>query len=315
MQKNILISAALSAVVLIAGCGGSGSGGATTAALSGVVADGYLKGAEVFLDKNGNYQWDEGEPKTMSGPGGVYKLDVAASDIGKHPVVVRVIPGSTVDEDSPGQPLHNGYIMSAPVGFCSFISPMSTLVREKLEANPGMTLAEAMVQLRNQLNMPAGVDMFADYVAGSHAGQHQADYQDMHRVAQHMAALMAGQSGLVMSGNSVHKGRYRVMMGEINSNLPQVADNAYQGMGMNSSFITAMLSWMQTKLAAISTGDFGNHPEFFGNMTSHHDFWNDSGSGMHPVGGTFGGGMMGGGTTGGGTTGGGMTGGGMMGNP
>lgn len=191
MWKRITAAASILTVGIIAGCGG-GSGTAQTTSVSGVVADGYLRGAEVFLDKNGTYQWDGTEPRTMTGPGGIYSLTVPAGDVGKYPVFVRAIAGSTVDEDT-GLTVQNSYVMSAPAGAGSFVSPMSTLVREKMEANPGMTMAQAMTQLRNQLNMPAGMNMLADYMAGSQTGQYQTQYQAMHQAMHQVAQQMAGQ--------------------------------------------------------------------------------------------------------------------------
>ena len=285
MLRKAAACAVIVATGIIAGCGGGGSS-SQTVPVSGVVADGYLRGAEVFLDKNGTYQWDGTEPRTMTGPGGTFTLNVSANDMGKYPVVARAIAGSTVDEDT-GQTVQNGYVMSAPAGNAGFVSPMSSLLREKMEATPGMTMAQAMTQLRNQLNMPAGMDVLADYMAGGQAGQYRTQYQAMHQVAQQMAALMAGQSGLVMSGTGVNKARYRGMMGEINQNLPQIANNAYQGMGMNSTFMTTMMAQMQTMLAAMPTG-FVNYSGMFRNMTSLHTFWNYTGGRMTP-----GGGMMG----------------------
>ncbi|WP_298437041.1 hypothetical protein [Geobacter sp.] len=294
MWKKVTAAAAILTVGIIAGCGGGG-GTAPTATVSGVVADGYLRGAEVFLDRNGTYQWDGTEPRTTTGPGGTYSLTVPAGDVGRYPVVVRAMAGSTVDEDT-GQAVQNDYVMSAPAGAGSFVSPLSTMVREKMEATPGMTMTQAMTQLRNQLNMPAGMDLLGDYVAGSNqTGPYQTQYRNMHQTAQQMAALMAGQAGLVMSGSSVNKGRYRLMMGQINQNLPQIANNAYQGMGMGSAFMTTMQSQLQTMLAAMtSTGGFGNYSGMFRNMTTLHYFWNYSGSRMQPTGGTMGvSGMMG----------------------
>lgn len=292
MKTKIFAAAVVTAALAgaIAGCGGSGTTSAPVS-VSGTVADGYLVGAEVFLDKNNNYQWDEGEPKAMTGPDGKYTLTVAAGDMGKYPVVVHAIAGSTVDKDT-GKPVSSDYVMTAPAAAGGFVSPMSTMVRAKMEANPGMTMAQAMVQLRNQLNLPAGMDMLADYVAaGGVPGQYQAQYQSMHEAAQQMAGLMADQSNLVMNGSAVNMGRYLVMMGQINQNLPQIANNAFQGMGMDSAFMAGMRSRMQTALAAMSTnggfgnystGGFGNYSALFRNMTSQHYFWNYTGGRMQP---------------------------------
>jgi hypothetical protein len=47
---------------------------------SGVVADGYIEGARVFLDRNGNEEWDEGEPYAFTDDEGRYVLVSPESD-------------------------------------------------------------------------------------------------------------------------------------------------------------------------------------------------------------------------------------------
>lgn len=292
-MKKIIAAVGLMSAAFIAGCGGSGSTAATTP-VSGVVADGYLQNALVFLDKNGNYQLDAGEPSARTDQNGAYTLTVAPEDVGKYPIVALAVQGETIDLDNPGQTLQNTYVLCIPATATSgtvsnFISPLSTLLREKLEANPGMTLNEAMTQLRNQLNMPAGMNMLGDYMAGSRSGGYQAQYQAMHQVAQQMASLMANQAGLVMNGTRVNAARFRGMMGQMNQNLPQIADNVTQGLGMNSTFMTSMRSRMQAMLGAIpATSGFGNYSAMFRNMTSQSYFWNYSGGRMRPMGGGMG---------------------------
>ena len=287
MYKKITAAAAVLVAGIIAGCGGSAGSAAQTVPVSGVVADGYLNGAEVFLDKNGNYQWDAGEPKTTTGSGGAYTLMVSAGDAGRYPVVVRAIAGTTVDEDT-NTTVSGSYIMSAPAGASGFVSPMSSLVREKMAANPGMTMTDAMIQLRNQLNMPPGVAMLGNYVAGSQSGTNAAQYQVMRATAQQMAGLMSGQAALVMNGSGVYVNRYRSMMGMINTNMPFISTNAASGLDMNSSFMTSMRNQMQAELAAMPiSGGFMNFSGMFRNMTSHQYFWNYSGGQMQA-----GGGMM-----------------------
>ena len=226
MKKLIITIAAALTVGLIAGCGGGSS--TTPTAISGKVADGYLVGATVFLDKNSNYQMDAGEPSTTTDANGVYTLNIDPADVGKYPIVAMAIKGVTVDMDNPGVAIANSYILSMPATAISgtvnrnFISPMSTLIREKMAANTGMTLTDAMVQLRNQMNLPVGIDMMADYVASSQSGTNAAQYQAMHTTAQQMAGLMAGQAALVINGSAVSQSRYRGMMGAINSNMSTI---------------------------------------------------------------------------------------------
>jgi hypothetical protein len=289
MKKQTVIITAVLAVGLITGCGGGSSTPATSTPVSGAIADGYLVGATVFLDKNANYQPDSGEPTATTDSNGAYTLNIDPADVGKYPIVAMAIKGQTVDKDT-NQAVTNSYILSLPATAVSgtvnsnFISPMSTLVREKMAANPGMTMNDAMTQLRNQMNMPAGIDMMADYVAGSQSGTNAARYQTMHATAQQMAGLMAGQAPLVMNGSGVNMNRYRGMMATINSNMPAITANATNGQGMNSTFMSSMMTNMQTQLGTMPmTGGFTNYSGMFRNMTSHGSFWSNTGTPMTPM--------------------------------
>src|SRR5450631_1882721 len=291
MTKSIITIAAALAVGLIAGCGGGSSNSTptTSASVSGAVADGYLVGATVFLDKNGNYQLDAGEPTTTTDAHGTYTLNMDPADVGKYPIVVMAIKGQTIDKDT-NQTVPNSYMLSMPAAAMSgtvssnFISPMSTLIREKMAANPGMTLTDAMTQLRNQMNLPAGADMMSDFVAGSQTGMSAAQSQTMHTTAQQMAGLMSGQAPLVMNGSGVNQNLYRSMMATINSNMSAIAANVINGQGMNSTFMTGMMSQMQAQLGTMPMGGgFANYSGMFRNMTSSRFFWNTTGGTMTPT--------------------------------
>jgi hypothetical protein len=249
------------------------------------VADGYLINASVFLDRNGNYQLDAGEPSTTTDAQGAYTLSMDPADVGKYPIMALAIKGQTIDKDT-NQTVPNSYMLSMPASKVSgtvnsnFISPMSTLVREKMAANPGMTVTDAMTQLRNQMNLPPGIDMMADYIAGSQSGANTAQYQTMHSNARKMADLMAGQAGLVMNnGSGVNMNRYRSMMGTINSNMPAISATT-----MDSTFMTGMMGQMQTQLGVMPMGGgFANYSGMFRNMTSHGSFWSPTGTPMTPM--------------------------------
>ncbi|MBK5275856.1 MAG: hypothetical protein JJE30_12490 [Desulfuromonadales bacterium] len=284
MKKQLVTIATVVTVGLIAGCGGSGSGSssspATSTTVSGKVADGYLNKAEVFLDKNGTYQWDGVEPKATTDANGFFSMTVSSTDAARYPVVARAIAGTTFDMDAPAAAVASGYVMSAPAGASGFISPMSSLIREKMTANPTMSMTDAMTQLRNQMNLPAGIDMMADYMAGSQSGTNAAQYQAMHDNARKMAALMAGQSGQVMNnGSGVNVNRYRSMMGTINSNMSAITVNT-----MGSTFMTGMMTQMQTQLGAMPMGGgFMNYSGMFRNMTSSRYFWSGAGGTATPT--------------------------------
>lgn len=294
MNKHIITLAAALSLGILAGCGGGGgSTQSTSTSVSGAVADGYLAGATVFMDKNSNYQLDAGEPMTTTNANGAYTLIINSANMGKYPIVAMAIKGQTIDKDT-SQPVANSFMLSMPATAVSgtassnFISPMSTLIREKMAANPGMALNDAMTQLRNQMNLPAGIDVMADYMAGTQSGANMAQYQTMHAIAQQMASLMAGQALLVMNGSGANQNRYRSMMGTINSNMPAIAANVTNGQGVSSTFMTNMMIQMQTQLGGMPiNGGFTNYSGMFRNMTSHSSFWSNTGTPMTPMGGSM----------------------------
>src|SRR5450631_4483185 len=115
MMKKTMAAAAILIAGMIAGCGG-GSGTtpvAGTTSVSGKVADGYLAGATVFMDKNGNYQLDAGEPLTVTDANGNYTLTVDPADVGKYPIVAMAIKGQTMDKDT-GMAVTSSYVLSMP---------------------------------------------------------------------------------------------------------------------------------------------------------------------------------------------------------
>ena len=260
MRKCIVTVAAALTVGLIAGCGGGGGTQATSATVSGAVADGYLVGATVFLDKNGNYLLDAGEPSATTDANGAYTLTVDAVDVGNYPILALAIKDVTVDKDS-NLAVPHSYILSLPKESVSgtvssnFISPMSTQVREMM-ATGQYTMQQAMDQLRAQLGLPAGVNMMADYMTDPS----NANYQAMHGAAQNMAALMGSQMGQVFTGGAaagVDVNRYRGMMGMIFSNISSV-----RGSRPDAQAMTQLRDRMMSNLQNIQPG------EPFRNMSS-----------------------------------------------
>ena len=258
MKKQFLTAASLLTVALIAGCG-SGSGTSTsttnstpvsTTAIAGKVADGYLVGATVFLDKNGNYQMDAGEPFAITDQNGNYSMNIDSADLGKYPIVAMAIKGVTIDKDT-GAAVTNSFVLSMPATAMSgtvssnFISPMSSQVREMMETGKYTTMQQAMADLSAKLNMPASSNMLIDYMAANNT--------TMHTAAQNVASLMGSQMAQVMSGTSVANttvdvNRYRGMMGTIFSNMSSIkGSNSQSGM-------TTLINNMMTNLPNIPAG-------------------------------------------------------------
>ena len=142
LYKIKLISAAVVASIGLSACGGGspstdtttpGGGITPTVVLSGKVADGYLKDANVCLDINRNKICDFGEPSGISRAGGHYDLTATQAEVDAYPVVVEVIKDVTVDEDNPGAAVTKKYTLSAPAGKGDFVSPLTTMVQTKIE--------------------------------------------------------------------------------------------------------------------------------------------------------------------------------------
>lgn len=125
--------------------------------------DGYLRDAQVWLDLNGNYQREPDEPSSTSGEGGLAILDVSGvgGDITSYPVMARAIAGRTVDEDNPGVPLSDGYLMTAPPG-SSVVTPVTTLVALKM--TEGKNKEEAIEEVNQLLAQPES-NLTSDYLA------------------------------------------------------------------------------------------------------------------------------------------------------
>jgi hypothetical protein len=267
-MRNIFLVAGLLAVGIIAGCGGSGTNmmapqqGNSTSTISGKVADGYLVGATVFLDKNGNYQLDLGEPSAISDQNGAYALSVDSADVGKYPIVAMATKGVTTDKDT-GTAVQNSYILSMPATAMSgtvssnFISPMSSQLREMMETGKYATMQQAMNDLGIKLGMPAGTDMLADYMAANNT--------TMHTAARNMAGLMGSQMPQVMGANgsstNVDVNRYRGMMGTIFNNISSIR-------GTSPTTQPAMSDLMGTMTTNLSNMPMSSSGQTFRNMSA-----------------------------------------------
>jgi len=259
LQKNrsawrLLAAITIISAAIIAGCGGGGdttsagvgTGGTGSLAktISGSVADGYLVNATVFLDRDGNYRLDAGEPVTTTDASGAYRLTVDPADVGRYPVVALARKDVTIDKDT-SQTIAGSYLLSMPKDSVSdtagsnFISPVSAQLREMMETGKYATVQQAADALRTRMGLPAGTAMTADYIAANNTAVHYA--------ARNMATLMGNQMDqvLVTSGSTitVDVNRYRTMMGMIFSNMSTICSPDNQtGMSTLSSTMTTMLS-------------------------------------------------------------------------
>lgn len=254
-MKKIQLAALFSLVVLLAACGGGGSTSTTasTASVSGSVADGYLVNATVFLDKNLNYQLDAGEPSATTDANGAFTLTVDPNDVGKYPIVALAIQGVTVDKDTPNTPVTASYLLCIPAALVvsdagtvsgtvdtNFVSPLSTLVHERvlelMAANTNMTQQQAMEQARDEIRASLGMDPLGNYLQGTNTNA------QLHTMAQEMVALMMEQRAQIMNadGTNVNQAQYRTMLRTMNMQAAGLMQNASEAAGLQSAFMTTM---------------------------------------------------------------------------
>lgn len=161
-QKNALIP--LAAALLVASCGGGGDGGpsvsaaplqpaaqgtATQATTAGKVVDGYIAGASVFCDANGNGVRDAGEEAVLSDAQGSFTFAAACAS----PVVAI---GGT--DAATGLPFQG--VLKAPPGSVVVTAGTTLLVNTSLDRD----------RLATALGLPAGTDITAIDPAASNGG-------------------------------------------------------------------------------------------------------------------------------------------------
>ncbi|PIW28424.1 MAG: hypothetical protein COW30_07515, partial [Rhodospirillales bacterium CG15_BIG_FIL_POST_REV_8_21_14_020_66_15] len=115
-----------------------------TADLTGNAIDGYLEGATVFADANGNGVFDVGEATDVTGFDGDFTLTGATGDL--------ILTGGT--DVSTG--LFFEGALRAPAG-STVITPLTTIVAGLIDAGQTASGAESIVE--TALGIPAGVDL------------------------------------------------------------------------------------------------------------------------------------------------------------
>jgi len=176
-MKFLTSIASLSLAVSVATClTGCGSGGDTTSTvattdtttLSGTVADGYLVGAKVCLDKNYNDTCDADEPFVMTDSTGKYTFTLPNMSATELPIVVEA-DANTIDLDT-NTTIGEKWHFKAVTGQGSFISPLTTLIAQDMELNTSLTYVQAMTNLKSDLGID--INTSVDYIAAPHLLAH-----------------------------------------------------------------------------------------------------------------------------------------------
>ena len=200
-SKFSLATIGAASLLMLAACGGGGGSVDNAAAslpatssavtIKGVVVDGAIQGATVFLDLNDNQVHDSGEP--ISGVTDAAGAFVIVAD-GLSPaqlataMLVTHVPETARDADDRGATLkaagRNGFMLMTPVSAYMqaqasgangangvmpvVVSPLTTLVASEM-AYSGLTLAQARGSVQERLSLN-GKDLMSDFVAARDEG-------------------------------------------------------------------------------------------------------------------------------------------------
>lgn len=115
------------------------------------VIDGPIGSAQVCLDRNGDLRCGPGESTSITSPDGRAVIDAALSDVGQRPVVA-VVGADAVDADHGANVVP--FVLSAPAGLPSVISPLTSLVQAEIVAG-GVDLATAESAVRRRMGLTA----------------------------------------------------------------------------------------------------------------------------------------------------------------
>lgn len=206
-------------------CGGGGGGNSTDATISGNVADGYLRGAIVCADENGNKKCDDNESQAETGENGVYTLPASAIN---HPIIAEVRE-TTVDEDTMVAIGSKTYTLSTTQGK-AFISPITTAVQNNIANNPTLDTESAAYLTKANLSLSGNSDiLFDDYISNT-STSHQSVYQ----AAQITARVMAEMENVLKSkfisllGSPLSEGAKQLIRTQVDIKMQKVAKDIYR---------------------------------------------------------------------------------------
>lgn len=152
---------------------------------AGVVADGYVRGAQIFIDTDGDGVQNF-NPNVITDANGLFFLPPGTPSGG-----IIAIGGINIDTGVP-----NTLVLKAPEG-ATVINPLTTLIQAVRESNPTLTTAQAEQAVQEVLGIPGTVDLLTyDPIAAAAApGATPTEIADA-LAAQKAAAIVATVASL-----------------------------------------------------------------------------------------------------------------------
>lgn len=182
-----VIRRALTCAVAVGLLHGAGLAQANQYRVSGVVQDGangYLQGARVFFDMNGNGTYDIGEPSNMSDAQGAFSLKSNDAGASQAPIVAEVPVITPKGKDT--RQVDAPFTLAAPASHPTVLNPQTTLVHGRM-ATTGESATEAAAHYAGLLGLSGILD--SDYVAMNDGAARD--------VAGPLAALLTAAQGTV----------------------------------------------------------------------------------------------------------------------
>jgi len=217
-------------------------------AISGRVADGYIRGATVCVDINENNACDTDEPFAITVEGGAYDISIPLAHRDKP--IVAAIPADAIDEDTE-EAVGEALVFIAPADHPEFVSPITTLVHQEQRDNPTLNSDEAEQSVKTLLGIDEeGVSLFDDYVEQSDESENTDGttkrFKYLHDTARVVASMMkdvenqvesaAISSGIDVSGQSETKRAIQdIVRKEVREALSQIGREVSEIVSANES--------------------------------------------------------------------------------
>jgi pimeloyl-ACP methyl ester carboxylesterase len=199
-----LFVAGVGLAIFLSGCGGGGGGsssaspgpsaGPSSNILSGTVLDGYIEGAKVCLDLNGNGACDTAEPSATSDASGKFSLDIGSAGTTGINLIAEV-PDTAKDTDDSGMTLaaagKSAYTMGAPAAPSAVITPLTTLILGRVSTE-SVSIELARQRVLAEQGLPADTNPNDDYIAKGNSLVHGVVKQMAAHLQQVQNSLPAG---------------------------------------------------------------------------------------------------------------------------
>lgn len=151
---------------LLTACGGSSTGsgsGSGSISIGGAVIDGYIEGAKVCLDVNGNGTCDSIEPSATTDSNGRYNLSYNGNTTGLH--ILTEVPSTAKDKDDNGMTLaeagKSSFTLLAPAPSSSsgavHVTPLSTMVSQEMIQTGSTSASTVESMLKVKLGISANL--------------------------------------------------------------------------------------------------------------------------------------------------------------